>query len=157
MSDDAEQHPRNSFDWGPLARLWQRISHVYRTRVRTTTVLLIVAFLVGLPLYGYTSQHYEEPAAPQQNQQQRQDPEKDRSPTVSEQPSAPAESGTSGIPETSGSPQPTSAVPDAGNPSSPESAVPSPLEQSGESPAPTGDGATQGQAPDATSGVPDAG
>lgn len=39
-------------------RLWERVSHIYRTRVRTTTVLLVVAFVVGIVLYMFSANHY---------------------------------------------------------------------------------------------------
>ncbi|MBM7366254.1 hypothetical protein [Gordonia hydrophobica] len=41
-----------------LLTLAHRMRHIYKTRVRTTTVVLIVAFLGLWVLYSFTSQHY---------------------------------------------------------------------------------------------------
>ncbi|MEE3852877.1 hypothetical protein VZC37_21245 [Gordonia sp. LSe1-13] len=49
--------PERFRDWG----------HVYKTRIRTSTAVLVIAFLGSVTLYGYTSQRYgvvEPPAAP---------------------------------------------------------------------------------------------
>lgn len=42
-----------------LSRLMSRMQHVYRTRVRTTTVVLVIVWLALLAFYGFSSQHYE--------------------------------------------------------------------------------------------------
>ncbi|MEE4021811.1 hypothetical protein V1Y59_01870 [Gordonia sp. PKS22-38] len=49
--------PERFRDWG----------HVYKTRIRTSTAVLVIAFLGSVILYGYTSQRYgvvEPPTAP---------------------------------------------------------------------------------------------
>lgn len=51
-------HTADDLEPGRWERLWHRVAHVYKTRVRTTTVILVVLFVVGLGLYGYTSTHY---------------------------------------------------------------------------------------------------
>ncbi|MYR04862.1 hypothetical protein GTV32_00245 [Gordonia sp. SID5947] len=52
-----EDGPRAPRDW----------RHVYKTRMRTSTAILLVAFLGSVVLYGYTSQRYGvvAPPAPQ--------------------------------------------------------------------------------------------
>ncbi|MFZ2509721.1 MAG: hypothetical protein WAW85_01330 [Gordonia sp. (in: high G+C Gram-positive bacteria)] len=47
--------PRTPGRW---RRRWQRISHIYRTRVRTTTVLLVVVWVASLILYLFSANHY---------------------------------------------------------------------------------------------------
>ncbi|MFW0787204.1 hypothetical protein AAFP35_22120 [Gordonia sp. CPCC 206044] len=48
---------------GPIShpREWR---HIYKTRIRTSTALLVAAFLGCVILYGYTSQRYGVVAAP---------------------------------------------------------------------------------------------
>lgn len=58
-------------------RLWTRIGHVYHTKMRTTTVLLIVAFLASVTLYGFTTSFYGV-APPTVNEQQRRQLEERR-------------------------------------------------------------------------------
>ncbi|MFT4086543.1 MAG: hypothetical protein QM658_05215 [Gordonia sp. (in: high G+C Gram-positive bacteria)] len=41
--------------WGAI---WSKIGHIYHTRIRTTTVILVVLFVAGTVLYGFTSTHY---------------------------------------------------------------------------------------------------
>lgn len=55
-------------DRGPsaFARLTHRMGHVYRTRVRTTTVVLIVLFIALAVFYAFSSEHYD-PAKPEDN------------------------------------------------------------------------------------------
>ncbi|MFM9377314.1 hypothetical protein [Gordonia sp. VNK21] len=88
-----EQEPR-------IERLWHRVSHVYKTRVRTTTVILVILFLVGIPLYSYTSQRYSDPApdvAPVQQQTVRSTPTEETStPESSTSEESPSETSTTG-------------------------------------------------------------
>ncbi|MFT3661451.1 MAG: hypothetical protein QM809_08635 [Gordonia sp. (in: high G+C Gram-positive bacteria)] len=49
-----EREERESSDHGPLGRF----GHIYGTRVRTTTVVLSLIFLLGLGLYGFTTDYY---------------------------------------------------------------------------------------------------
>ncbi|GAA4683218.1 hypothetical protein [Gordonia humi] len=53
MSDDQTPDGRTR-----LEMLMDKLSHVYRTRVRTTTVVLIVAWFALLAFYGFSSEHY---------------------------------------------------------------------------------------------------
>ncbi len=98
---------------GRWRELWQRIGHIYRTRVRTTTVLLVVAWLAGLVLYMFTANHYGVIPAPP-NQQR---------PVVTT-PVVPTETPTPEPTATTESVEP-SAEPD-GSAASPSSRTPSP-------------------------------
>ncbi|MGO3328408.1 hypothetical protein [Gordonia sp. (in: high G+C Gram-positive bacteria)] len=51
---------------------FERLKHIYHTRVRTTTAVLVVAWLLLLGVYNFTSQHYppKESARPQTTTQQ---------------------------------------------------------------------------------------
>lgn len=48
-----------------LKKLAHRMRHVYKTRVRTTTVVLVIAFIALSVFYGFSSSHYN-PETPTQ-------------------------------------------------------------------------------------------
>ncbi|WOC13205.1 hypothetical protein [Gordonia sp. MP11Mi] len=82
----------------------ERLKHVYRTRVRTTTVVLIVLWFALLALYGFTSQHYppKEAARPTQTTEQPVDtqaPVTEPTETTSQPSSTTVESTTESTPE----------------------------------------------------------
>ena len=54
----AEPDPPAVMKW------WNRFNHIYRTRVRTTTVILVLLFFVGLAMYGCTTSYYGEAPTP---------------------------------------------------------------------------------------------
>lgn len=98
---DAIAEERSEEKPGRLERVWHRIDHVWHTRVRTTTAILVAAFFVCVVGYGYATDYYG--VAPQtvneQQQQRRVTPE----PTTSEVP----ESTVSGRPSVSETPEET--------------------------------------------------
>lgn len=67
--DDAEEPNR----W---KRYWQRVGHIYRTKVRTTTIILIVAFFSCVVLYGYTTAYYGVAPSPGGQQERPVQPER---------------------------------------------------------------------------------
>lgn len=92
-------------------RLWTRISHVYRTRMRTTTLVLVIAFFGSVLLYGYTTSYYG--VAPTTSNQQRQQQNEQR--WVPE--STPAPSSTSRTPESTTSETTETSTPSSTSPS----------------------------------------
>ena len=52
---------------GWFDRTWSRVAHVYKTRTRTTTIILIALFIGGLVLHGWAEDHYgpDQPARPE--------------------------------------------------------------------------------------------
>lgn len=52
---NADGTPRTRGRW---RRRWDRVSHIYRTRVRTTTVLLVLVWVGCLILYLFSANHY---------------------------------------------------------------------------------------------------
>lgn len=61
--DTGERTPPES-RWDRIER---RMRHIYRTRVRTTTVVLVIVWLALLAFYGFSTQHYH----PERDQQVR--------------------------------------------------------------------------------------
>ncbi|WP_375003819.1 hypothetical protein ACE11G_04540 [Gordonia sp. PS3] len=54
-----------------IVKLARRMRHVYHTRIRTTTVVLILVWFALLGFYGFSSEHYAtEPRVPQGTQVQ---------------------------------------------------------------------------------------
>lgn len=89
-----DQHDPRQPEPSPLRRLARHTRHVYRTRVRTTTVVLVLVFIALTVFYAFSSQHYypdvhKQPA--QQVQQTRQPTTDETIPTTSESPSTSAE------------------------------------------------------------------
>ncbi|MCF8609978.1 hypothetical protein L5G28_07355 [Gordonia sp. HY285] len=82
----------------------ERLKHVYHTRVRTTTVVLIVLWFALLALYGFTSHHYppKDAVKPTRTTEQPVDtqaPVTEPSETTSRTPSTSVESTTESTPE----------------------------------------------------------
>ncbi len=55
LAPNADGTPPTPSRW---RRRWDRVSHIYRTRVRTTTVMLVVVWVVCLILYLFSANHY---------------------------------------------------------------------------------------------------
>ncbi|AZG48615.1 hypothetical protein [Gordonia insulae] len=56
----ADEHPE---DEGQTTR-HREWRHIYKTRIRTSTAILVALFVAGIVLYGYTSQRYGVVAPP---------------------------------------------------------------------------------------------
>ncbi|MEZ5209989.1 hypothetical protein [Gordonia sp. (in: high G+C Gram-positive bacteria)] len=89
---------------------WRRVSHIYRTRVRTTTVLLVAVFIGGMILYLFSASHYGTIPQPHQPRPAATTPAPTTEPSRSVEPSStppstsssePSESPSTGGPETS--------------------------------------------------------
>ncbi|WP_026918433.1 hypothetical protein [Gordonia shandongensis] len=52
-----------------LRALAHRMRHIYHTRVRTTTVVLVILWAAALTFYAFSSEHYAEPEPPPRVQQ----------------------------------------------------------------------------------------
>ncbi|EGD55282.1 hypothetical protein [Gordonia neofelifaecis] len=59
--DDVDQ------EQSAFSKLMHRMRHIYRTRVRTTTVVLVVVWFALLAFYGFSSQHYDPKPQPGEN------------------------------------------------------------------------------------------
>ena len=94
--DEAPQDPQQP-EPSALRRLMERSSHVYRTRVRTTTVVLVVAFVTLAVFYAFSTQHYY-PETPKQPVKQVEQPQPstadDVAPTTSQTPPSTEETTT---------------------------------------------------------------
>lgn len=110
---DAIAKKKSEDEPGRLEQLWHRVDHVYHTKVRTTTAILIIAFFGCVIGYGYVADYYG--VAPntvneQQQQQQRQAPP----PTSEVRESVPSERPSESVPreetdsESESTPSPTS-------------------------------------------------
>ncbi|MCF8601898.1 hypothetical protein L5I01_00840 [Gordonia sp. HY442] len=83
----------------PSPSRFERLKHIYHTRVRTTTVVLVVVWFVLLGAYNFTSQHYppKESARPTTTTEQpvkTREPAPETTESTSETPSTTVESTT---------------------------------------------------------------
>ncbi|ALG85524.1 hypothetical protein [Gordonia phthalatica] len=105
MSDEETPQDDRQPEPTALRQLARRMRHVYKTRVRTTTVVLVVAFIALSVFYAFSSQHYypETVKQPVRNVQQSQTTTDEPTPTVSETPTSTPETTSSTPTATEGS------------------------------------------------------